>query len=151
MHPPIDSCIYQSTHPPIHTHTPIPPYKLDQVCDGSNNLSAPGWKNINKKIPLYCPCSCSFISLFISPTRTSFLSRAQRKLRLFSANHRPGYWRNLPSDSSSTVWAYSEQETENGPRRTPRQQFPPIQRLLICTKTSCLRVWTAFSSDRIST
>ena len=44
-----------------------------------------------------------------------FLSLARSKLRLCSANHRPGYWSNLPCDWPSTVWAYSEQETENGP------------------------------------
>ena len=44
-----------------------------------------------------------------------FLSLARSKLRLCSANHRPGYWSNLPCDWLSTVWAYSEQETENGP------------------------------------
>ena len=45
-----------------------------------------------------------------------FLSLARSKLRLCSANHRPGYWSNLPCDWPSTAWAYSEQETENGPR-----------------------------------
>ena len=30
------------------------------------------------------------------------------KLRLCSANHRPGYWSNLPCDWPSTAWAYSE-------------------------------------------
>ena len=49
-------------------------------------------------------------------TRARFLSLAQSKLRLYSASHRPGYWRNLPCDWPSTAWAYSEQETENGPR-----------------------------------
>ena len=44
-----------------------------------------------------------------------FLSLAWSKLRLCSANHRPGYWSNLPCDWPSTAWAYSEQETENGP------------------------------------
>ena len=44
-----------------------------------------------------------------------FLSLARGKLRLCSANHRPGYWSNLPCDWPSTAWAYSEQETENGP------------------------------------
>ena len=47
-------------------------------------------------------------------TRALFLARS--KLRLCSANHRPGYWRNLPCDWPSTAWGYSEQETENGPR-----------------------------------
>ena len=44
-----------------------------------------------------------------------FLSLAQSKLRLCSANHRPGYWSNLPCDWPSIAWAYSEQETENRP------------------------------------
>ena len=47
--------------------------------------------------------------------RARFLSLARSKLRLCSANHRPGYWSNLPCDWQSTAWAYSEQETENGP------------------------------------
>ena len=46
---------------------------------------------------------------------TCFLSLTRSKLRLCSANHRPGYWSNLPCDWPSTAWAYSEQETENGP------------------------------------
>ena len=40
--------------------------------------------------------------------RACFLSLAQSKLRLYSANHRPGYWSNLPCDWPSTAWAYSE-------------------------------------------
>ena len=48
-------------------------------------------------------------------TWARFLSLAQSKLRLCSANHRPGYWSNLTCDWLSTAWAYSEQETENGP------------------------------------
>ena len=32
-----------------------------------------------------------------------------------SANHRPGYCGNLPCDWPSKAWAYSKQETENGP------------------------------------
>ena len=43
-----------------------------------------------------------------------FRSLAQSKLRLCSANHRPGYWSNVPCDWPSTVWAYSKQGTENG-------------------------------------
>ena len=39
-------------------------------------------------------------------TRARFLSLAQSKLRLCSANHRPGYWSNLPCDWLSTAWAY---------------------------------------------
>ena len=45
-----------------------------------------------------------------------FLLHAQSKLRLCSANQRPGYWSNLLCDWPSRVWAYSEQETENEPR-----------------------------------
>ena len=37
------------------------------------------------------------------------------KLRLCSANHREGYFSNLACDWLSIVWAYSKQETENGP------------------------------------
>ena len=47
--------------------------------------------------------------------RTRFLSLARSKLRLCSANHKPGYWSNLPCDWLSTVWANSEQEKENRP------------------------------------
>ena len=43
------------------------------------------------------------------------LSLARSNLRLCSANHRPGYWSNLPCDWPSTDWAYSELETENRP------------------------------------
>ena len=50
--------------------------------------------------------------------RARFLSLAQSKLRLCSANHRPCYWSNLPCDWPSTAWAYSEQEKENGLRYT---------------------------------
>ena len=48
--------------------------------------------------------------------RVQFLSVTQSKLRLCSANHRAGYFSNLACDWLSIVWAYSEQETENGPR-----------------------------------
>ena len=53
----------------------------------------------------------SHISLNLGP----FLSLAWSKLRLCSANHRAGYFSNLACDWLSIVWAYSEQETENGP------------------------------------
>ena len=53
---------------------------------------------------------CEFLS-----ARARFLSLARSKFRLWSANHRPGYLSNLPCDWLSTVWAYSEQETENWP------------------------------------
>ena len=49
-------------------------------------------------------------------TWAHFLSLAWSKLRLCSANHRAGYFSNLACDWLSIVWAYSEQETENGPR-----------------------------------
>ena len=39
---------------------------------------------------------------------------ALSKLRLYLANHRAGYFSNLACDWLSIVWAYSEQETENG-------------------------------------
>ena len=63
-------------------------------------------------IPIRC---CFYLNNYRPWTR--FLSLAQSKLRLCSANNtnRPGYWSNLPCDWPSTAWAYSEQETENGP------------------------------------
>ena len=48
--------------------------------------------------------------------RAHFLSLAQSKLRLCLANHRAGYFSNLACDWLSIVWAYSKEETENGPR-----------------------------------
>ena len=48
-------------------------------------------------------------------SRARFLSLAQSKLRLCSANHRSRYWSNLPCDWPRTAWAYSEHETENRP------------------------------------
>ena len=40
--------------------------------------------------------------------RAHFLSLAWSKLRLCSANHRSGYWSNLPCDWPSSAGAYSE-------------------------------------------
>ena len=48
-------------------------------------------------------------------TWARFLSLARSKLRLCLANHRAGFFSNLACDWLSIVWAYSEQETENGP------------------------------------
>ena len=45
-----------------------------------------------------------------------FLSRARSKLRLCLANHRAGYFSNLACDWLNIMWAYSVQDTENGPR-----------------------------------
>ena len=47
-------------------------------------------------------------------TRIRFLSPARSKLMLCSANHRAGNFSNLACDWLRIVWAYSEQETENG-------------------------------------
>ena len=64
------------------------------------------------------------IQVWHSLTRARFLSLARSKLRLCSANHRPGYWSNLPCDWLSTAWAYSEQETENRPWLWSHDHFP---------------------------
>ena len=45
-----------------------------------------------------------------------FMPLAESKLRLCSANHRADYFSNLSCDWLSIAWAYSEQESENGPR-----------------------------------
>ena len=54
-------------------------------------------------------------SMGVEAVGARFLSLAQSKLRLCSANHRAGYFSNLDCDWLSIVWAYFEQETENGP------------------------------------
>ena len=63
-------------------------------------------------------------------TWANFLSLAWSKLRLCSANHRPGYWSNLPCDWPSTAWAYSEQETENRP-------WASLHDLMVSNPTCC--------------
>ena len=67
--------------------------------------------------------SCNRVDIGLMPlatvqyqSRARFLSPARSKHRLCSANHRSGYWSNLPCDWPSTAWAYSGQETESGPR-----------------------------------
>ena len=58
---------------------------------------------------------CLSLLVYKCITRAHFLSLAQSKLRLCSTNLRAGYFSNLACDWLSIVWAYSEQETENGP------------------------------------
>ena len=58
-------------------------------------------------------------------SRARFLSLARGRLRLCSANHRPGHWSNLSCDWPSIAWAYSEQDTENGPRSNVCEPSPP--------------------------
>ena len=64
--------------------------------------------------------------------RARFLSLARSKLRLCLANHRAGYFSNLACDWLSIVWAYSEQETKNGPwcimGSRDQWEFPPVFR-----------------------
>ena len=62
------------------------------------------WTNVFiQHSTLYLP---SF-TIHIGSSWVCFLSFARSKLRLCSANHRPGYWSNLPCDWPSTAWAYS--------------------------------------------
>ena len=70
-------------------------------------------------------CECEGIPLigsqycfmcWLGAIRARFLSLTRSKLRLCSANHRAGYFSNLACDWLGIVWAYSKQETENGPR-----------------------------------
>ena len=71
------------------------------------------WLNISYHIKYG---NCSTMLCLSNKIRAHFLSLARSKLRLCSANHRSGYWSNLPCDWPSRAWVYSEQETENGPR-----------------------------------
>ena len=83
------------------------------------------WWPSSTQWTIHTPCGNWFHSTIVtaSPTWLSwhryawacFLSLAQRKLRLCLANHRAGYFSNLACDWLSIVWAYSEQEIENGP------------------------------------
>ena len=75
-------------------------------------LKSMSWASHDR--PSRKPCCCEM--KMPRSLRAHFLSLAQTKLRLCWANHRPGYWGNLPCDWPSIAWAYSEQETENGPR-----------------------------------
>ena len=77
-------------------------------------------------IAALCMVSCC-ISPCYSDTRAHFLSLAPSKLRLCSANRRAGYFSNLACDWLSIVWAYSEQERENGPR-APSQYRDDLSR-----------------------
>ena len=83
------------------------------MCD-SGHVASPG--------PVFClllrvssGCARPITGQVTSVTWAHFLSLARSKLRLCSANHRQGYWSNLPCDWPSTAWAYSKQETENRP------------------------------------
>ena len=64
----------------------------------TNNLRLPSnlWYRMHKIPKLKCLA-------VVFETRACFLSLAQSKLRLCSANHRPGYWSNLPCDWLSTA------------------------------------------------
>ena len=59
--------------------------------------------------------TCPYFAYYADKTISLYRSGHGSKLRLCSANHRPGYWSNLPCDWLSTAWAYPEQETENRP------------------------------------
>ena len=67
----------------------------------------------------------NFVEVTTSGPVFCFLSLAQSKLRLCSANHRPGYWSNLSCDWLSTAWAYSSARNR--------------KRALICCVTSAKR------------
>ena len=73
-----------------------------QVCHEKHNDDC-----INSCLP------CYHTGPLVSLAR--FLSLARSKLRLFSANHRAGYFSNSACDWLSIVLAYSELETETGP------------------------------------
>ena len=66
------------------------------------------------KYPRYPDPPDLFQYMFLSIT-VLFLSFAGSKLKLCSANHRPGYFSNLACHWLCIVGAYSEQQTENQP------------------------------------
>ena len=67
-----------------------------------------------------------------------FLSLNRSKLSLWSAKQRAGYFSNLACDWLSIVWAYSEQETENGP--WSRTQHAGTQRLVTAELTEAIHM-----------
>ena len=75
-----------------------------------------------------------------------FLSIAWSKLRLCSANHRAGYFSNLACDWLSTVWAYSEQETENGPWNGWRELASELYFASVVASITvlCMSPWNPF-------
>ena len=73
------------------------------------------YSNSGKGQLLHSPSLVAVGVSVVDETWACFLSLARSKLRLSSANHRAGYFSNLACDWLSIVWAYSEQETENGP------------------------------------
>ena len=82
-------------------------YIFTDICSLHSSFLIPNISTPNKNVIIWS----SFWGSFCHVGDTW----ARSKLRLCSANHRPGYWSNLPCDWPSTAWAYSEQETENGP------------------------------------
>ena len=99
----------------------------DNTCDSTMDIRQT-WT-----APFYCIPNCSEIW-------ARFLSLALSKLRLCSANHRPGYWSNLPCDWPSIAWAYSEEETENGPWSSIKWDV-----FLHCSARGCL--WSDLASN----
>ena len=69
--------------------------------------------------------------------RARFLSLGQSKLRLYSANHRPGYWSNLPCDWPGTAWAYYEQVAE-----TKASKFWACGKLRLCSANHRPDYWS---------
>ena len=92
-----------SPPPPQHTHTPTSCFVMSLVSCSFFILNT-----FKEKRHLFSNKATNNI-------QARFLSLAQSKLRLCSANHRTGYFSNLACDWLSIVWAYSDQETENRP------------------------------------
>ena len=94
----------------------IPTTVSDTRCCPSR-LNGENW---NRKAGIHFlwpgPVFCLLLGVSLDYAQPIAGQVTQSKLRLCSANHRPGYWSNLPCDWQSPAWAYSEQGTENGPR-----------------------------------
>ena len=80
-----------------------------------------------------------------------FLSLARSKLRLWSANHRPGYWSNRPCDWPSTAWAYSGpgDVIQDGWRDLVRDCGTTIAHAMLLAKPVPVAFWTlSYLGDR---
>ena len=104
---------------------------------------------IYKWLSLHCCCHFQRLVGRKRLTRVRFPSLALSNLRLCSANHRPGYRSNLRCDWPSAAWAYSEQDTENGPRSWPESGESHNECIFFFFLSDISSMWLAkFHHDR---
>ena len=105
--------------PQIYLEVPVQALHIYMIWSRVNFLTNPHKWTARRCSFLLSICekihSLSLLRAREGKTGPVFPSLARSKLRLCLANHRAGYFSNLACDWLSIAWAYSEQETENGP------------------------------------